>query len=222
MRNLALAGGSPVTGLEIVNARSELPKIVLIEANVLSRPVDQELVQKFSGTKAGGPWFFRPIRFAVAGYENWLHAPPSHAQLDAEIARVTEAPPAEFDNRIYLARAMEQANAENPEQATRKNVVALKRLISSLNQGNSRALLFELPYPEELENSTFASVTRGIVHAAFPDPSFWVTIGVSHQELRWNDGSHLDERSAMLVARALEHAVSPVDVDTAVPPPMRR
>jgi hypothetical protein len=30
VRNLALAGGSPVTGLEIVNARAELPKIVLI------------------------------------------------------------------------------------------------------------------------------------------------------------------------------------------------
>src|SRR3954451_21919256 len=62
-----------------------------------------------------------------------------------KLARVTAAPPAKFDNRIYLARALEQANAENPEQATRKNVDALKRLISNLDQGNSRALLFELP-----------------------------------------------------------------------------
>jgi hypothetical protein len=71
-----------------------------------------------------------------------LHAPPSHAQINAEIARVTKAPPAEFDNRFYLARALEQAKAENPEQATRKNVDTLKRLISNLDQGNSRALLF--------------------------------------------------------------------------------
>src|SRR6202035_638968 len=40
LRNLALAGGSPVTGLEIVANQPRLPRIVLVEANVLSRPVD--------------------------------------------------------------------------------------------------------------------------------------------------------------------------------------
>src|SRR4051812_41104504 len=38
VRNLALAGGSPVTGLEIVANQPRLPRIILIEVNVLSRP----------------------------------------------------------------------------------------------------------------------------------------------------------------------------------------
>jgi hypothetical protein len=38
LHNLALAGSSPETGLAIVAQQKQLPKIVLIETNVLSRP----------------------------------------------------------------------------------------------------------------------------------------------------------------------------------------
>ena len=48
LRNLALAGGSPVTGLEIVANQPRLPKLVLIEANGLSRAADTALVEKYS------------------------------------------------------------------------------------------------------------------------------------------------------------------------------
>src|SRR5262245_25477144 len=37
LRNLAIAGGSPVTGLAIVAGQAKLPKIVLVETNVLAR-----------------------------------------------------------------------------------------------------------------------------------------------------------------------------------------
>jgi len=40
-----LAGGSPVTGLEIVANRSQLPGLILIEVNVLSRATDIALVE---------------------------------------------------------------------------------------------------------------------------------------------------------------------------------
>src|SRR5690349_9527257 len=53
VRNLALAGGSPVTGLAIIAEQRELPKIVVIETNVLAREADDALVERFSGGKAG-------------------------------------------------------------------------------------------------------------------------------------------------------------------------
>lgn len=46
LRNLALAGGSAVTGLAIVARQAHLPKIILIEANVLSRSPDDALVER--------------------------------------------------------------------------------------------------------------------------------------------------------------------------------
>ena len=49
VRNLALAGDSPVTSLAIVAQQKRLPKVVLIETNVLSRPADRALVERFAG-----------------------------------------------------------------------------------------------------------------------------------------------------------------------------
>src|SRR3984893_13520255 len=48
LRNLALAGGSPVTGLEIVANQPRLPRVILVETNVLSRPTDAALIQRYS------------------------------------------------------------------------------------------------------------------------------------------------------------------------------
>ena len=69
VRNLALAGGSPVTGLEIVAKQKSLPKIVLIETNVLTRQPDDALIEKFSGGARTEALFLRPVRTAVAAYE---------------------------------------------------------------------------------------------------------------------------------------------------------
>src|SRR3954468_15639067 len=48
LRNLALAGGSPVTGMEIVANQPRLPGIVVVEANILNRRTDAELVERYS------------------------------------------------------------------------------------------------------------------------------------------------------------------------------
>ena len=48
LRNLALAGGSPVTGLQIVANQPRLPRVILVEANVLSRPLDGALIERYS------------------------------------------------------------------------------------------------------------------------------------------------------------------------------
>ena len=210
LRNLALAGGSPVTGLEIVAARSRLPKLILIEANVWSRPTDQTLVQKYRAADTGDPLFFRPIRAAAAAYENWLHAPLSAAQAAAAIDRIVDAPPIAFDNRVYVERAIAEANEGDPEPATRDNAAQIKRLVTSIERRGSIVRFFELPYSEELTATRFVRITHEIAHDAYPDPSRWLTIDVPRSELRWPDGSHLDERSAILVARSMDKAISSV------------
>ena len=69
LRNLALAGGSPVTGLEIVANQPALPGIILVEANVLSRPTDAALVERYSRGDTE-PLFFRPVRAAMPPMSN--------------------------------------------------------------------------------------------------------------------------------------------------------
>src|SRR6185436_14293796 len=83
LRNLALAGGSPVTGLEIVANQPRLPRIVLVETNVLSRATDEVLVDRYSRKRNAEPLFLRPVRVVVASYESWLHAPVTQAQASS-------------------------------------------------------------------------------------------------------------------------------------------
>ena len=207
LRNLALAGGSPVTGLEIVVNQPRLPKLVLIEANVLSRAPDAAVVERYSRSGDAEPLFFRPVRTAVAAYENWLHAPLSHAQVSSALDQLLKQPPSDFDNRIYADRALQQFNAQDPSAVAPANVSRIEQLIASIEARGSRALLFELPYSEPLEGSRSAKITREIVHAKFPAPDRWLPIEYSRNELRWADGVHLDERSAVIVSQSIDRAL---------------
>jgi hypothetical protein len=208
MRNLGLAGGSPITGLEIVLNQRRLPRLVLIEANVLSRPADMALVERYSRSGSTEPVFFRPIRTAVAAYENWLHVPRNHMQVSLALGRLLEQPPSDFDNRIQADRALQQSNAEDPTAAVQASVTRIEQLIAAFEQRGARVLFYELPYSEELKGSRSANITREIAHARFPDPEKWLRIDFKRGDLRWTDGVHLDERSAVIVAQSIDRAIA--------------
>jgi len=210
-RNLALAGGSPVTSLDIVSRQKRLPKIVLIETNVLTRLPDDALINRFSGGARAKALFLRPVRTAVAAYETWNHTPPSAADARTERDRLLSEPPSTFDNKVYLDRAVEQMNDEDPTAATRVNVARIKDLVDDIERRGSRAFLLEIPFAPEIEDSRMVRMSKAIVHAAFPDRGRWLPINPPLGELRWADGVHLDERSALLVVRAIESALAKRD-----------
>ena len=207
LRNLALAGGSPVTGLEIVANQPRLPQFILVEANVLSRPTDAALVERYSRSETE-PLFFRPVRAAVAAYEQRLHAPLTHEQVSLDLRRLLAQPPGDFDNRIYVDRAQQQFNAEDPTAVAQLNAKRIAELIRMVEQRGARVFLFELHFAEPIEGSRSAAATREIIHAVFPDSKRWLSIEVNRSELRWADGVHLDERSAVIVTQAMERALA--------------
>lgn len=208
VRNLALAGGSPVTSLNILAERRSLPKIILIETNVLTRAPDTALIEKFSGGVGAETLFLRPVRAATAAYETWNHATPDPAQARAQQDRLLSEPPSTFDNKVYLDRAVEQMNVEDPTKPTRTNVALIRTLIEDLQRRGTRALLIHIPFAPEIEDSRFVRTTKEIVDQAFPDRGLWLPIKPPMSELRWADGVHLDERSALLVVRAIESALA--------------
>ncbi|WP_213741581.1 hypothetical protein [Bradyrhizobium sp. dw_411] len=207
LRNLALAGGSPLTGLEIVANQPRLPMLILIETNVLAKAPDNAVVERYSRRSDAEPLFFRPVRAAVAAYENWLHAPLTHAQVSAGLERLLKEPPSDFDNRIYADRALAQFNVQDSTNVTQANVNRLEQLIAAIERRGSRVLLFELPYSQPLEESQLAKNTRAIVHARFPAPDRWLPIEYARNDLRWADGVHLDERSAVILAQSIDRTL---------------
>jgi hypothetical protein len=207
VRNLALAGGSPLTGLAIIANRSRVPPIVVVETNVLSRSMDIALVEKYSKADNGQAWFARPIRSAVALYENWMHAPPTREQAVLTRARLLDQPPAQFDNRVYVDRAFQQLDAEEQVSAVKENAERIRLLAGLLEQRGARVLFLEVPYMGRIEEARSVKATRAIVHAAFPEPDRWLPLAVDRNELRWADGVHLDERSALIVSQAVDDAL---------------
>jgi len=149
-----------------------------------------------------------PIRSAIAFYKRWLHAPPDRRQAKADAAALLQGPPSDFDGRIYADRALHQSNAEDPTVAVRTNVTRMEQLIAAIEKRGARVLLYELPYSERLEGSRSARTTREIVHSKFPDPDRWLHIDFTRSELRWADGVHLDERSALIVVQSIDRALS--------------
>jgi hypothetical protein len=208
LRNLAIAGGSPVTGLEIVANQRRLPRIILVETNVLSRSIDTALVERYSTSDRAEPLFIRPVRTAVAAYENWLHAPLSHAQISLALSQLLKQPPGEFDNHIYAERALEESNAEDPTVNAQMNAKRIQELIPAIEQRGARLFLFELPYSAPIEGSRAAKITRDIVHVKFPDPGRWLHIEYARSELRWRDSVHLDDRSAVIISQSIDRALS--------------
>jgi hypothetical protein len=152
--------------------------------------------------------FFRPVRAAVAAYEQRLHASVTHEHVVLNLRKLTEQPPTDFDNRVYAERALQQFNAEDPADAARINAKRIEELIRVVEHRGARVLLFELPYSEPIEGSRYAATTREIVHAAFPDTKRWLPVEVNRSELRWADGVHLDERSAVIVTQAMERTLA--------------
>ena len=143
----------------------DFPGLILVEANVLARSTDAALVESYSRGDTE-PLFFRPIRAAVAAYEQRLHAPPTHEQVARNLRKLIEQPPSDFDNRIYADRALQQFKAENPADAVRASAKRIEELIGKIERRGARVLLFELPYSEPIEGSRFATITREIIRAA--------------------------------------------------------
>ncbi|MBR0825440.1 hypothetical protein JQ596_07820 [Bradyrhizobium manausense] len=206
VRNLALPGGSAVTGLEIVAKQTHLPKIVLIEANVLSRPADDALIARFAGS-ARSDTLLRPLRTAVAAYETWNHPPPEPAQVRASLEYLLKQPPSGFDNRVYVERAVKEMNAEDAAPQVSANARLIRQLVADVEQRGARAFLIEVPVAPEIESTRLIRESRAIVREVFPGQAHWLRIDAPQAELRWADGVHLDERSALIVARAIEKAL---------------
>jgi hypothetical protein len=125
----------------IVAKQRYLPKIILIESNVLSRAVDTELIENFSRRDQENSQLIRPIRSAVAIYENWNHAPMDQRRALVGREELLRQPPSGFDNRACVDRAVHQLSEESPIDGARSNVEQLNKLIEVVEKRGSRVFL---------------------------------------------------------------------------------
>jgi hypothetical protein len=62
----SLGGGLPATGLAIVASYRSIPKLIFVETNILSRPVEQNLFDAFGANPSEPYQRFKPTRAFVS------------------------------------------------------------------------------------------------------------------------------------------------------------
>jgi hypothetical protein len=204
LRNIAIGGGSPITGLAIVASYQSLPRLIVVETNIMSRSLDRALVEQFGADPVEPYKWFRPARALISRIYTW-----AKYRSEAEnVERLPKQEPAEYDISGSVADAFEEYHRPDWQYAMRPNVDELKRLVAMLERRGCRLLMVEMPAPPEIENTPYAAAARALTHEAFPDESKWLTISDERRQLRWLDASHLDERSAIIVADQIDNAIA--------------
>ncbi|VIO71102.1 hypothetical protein [Bradyrhizobium ivorense] len=204
VENLSQAGGSPVTGLQVI-AGASTPRLVLVEANVLNRVVDDAILAKLKDRNSN---IYRPVRSAAAYYETLMHPPLEKAQVKAKVDQLIAQPPSDVINSSLVDQTLHEAETMPPAEAVRRGLSDIQKYKAQLESRGAKVLLFHMPYSPRFETTPFAVASTQMAAEAFPDAASWFTIDVDRSQLRWSDGVHLDARSAAMVARAIEAATA--------------
>lgn len=221
VRNFSLPGGSPLTGAAVIEAADSIrPRFVAIETNMLARGIDQAMVDKFRMAGQGAdppPPMLKPFRAMAAAYQredNRLKRVDTEDQdaMRGERAReeaLLRRPPAPRNDAKFITAMLAEWNKPNDDAVIVKNAFQLKRLVDELEAKGVTVLLYELPIDPTLQRSRPMVRGRSALADAFgPDNRRWLSLEYPAEEIRWDDGAHLDDRSAIIVARSLERAIS--------------
>jgi hypothetical protein len=66
LRNVSIGGRSSSTSLKIIASYPSLPSLVLVEANILHREIDQDLLAAFADNKSEPFRWIRPARAVIS------------------------------------------------------------------------------------------------------------------------------------------------------------
>lgn len=188
--NLSFAGGSVMTGLELLRLKGAIPKKLFLEINCIYRPSDDEMVDAFHN-----PWrnfinqWVPSFRSAYQPYNIILTCLKSIAGKDHEQLMKVDRDPKIFD--VSLSVQMEDYRT-----AVKINTDLLRRLKSSVEHYQklgTKVYFFEMPMANTLMNSKKATELRNQLHEEFD--LTWIEFS-QDREYHTGDGIHLIYRSA--------------------------
>jgi len=206
VRNAALAGGTPLTALAIIAAApSARPRAIAVETNVLDRPLDEQLFETFKDAKRPQPPL-PPMRTLAAWYEGARNGslPYSRTKIQSIVAsapgpdRSSQAVEAIWSNWI---RPLDH-------DLLLKHARQMRTLAATLESQGVKVFFFEMPYPSRLRDSLYTKTTHEVFAEVIrPDDKRRLDLRYSPEGMRSLDGVHLDERSAVIFAAALDAAI---------------
>ena len=207
VRNAALPGGSSLTALAIIAAApSARPRAIAVETNILDRSFDEELFETFKDAKRPQPPL-PPMRSLAAWYQSARDGSLPYSR--AKIQSILESPPGADRSSQSVDAIWPDWNRPLDRGLLLKHAQQIKALAEKLESQGVRVFFFEMPYPSRLRDSLFAKTMHEVFAEVIgPDDERRLDLQYPLDEMRSVDGSHLDERSAVVFATALDAAIT--------------
>jgi hypothetical protein len=207
VRNASIPGGSPLTGLAIIAAApSARPRAIVVETNVLNRGIDGKLLAQYR-TAQRHQGMLPPLRTLAAFYQG---ARDDTLTYSAErIRSIIAVQPRPDRSSAAVTIASDEWNRPLQRDTLVRDAETMKRLAAELEARGVKVFFFDVPYPSQLDRSAVATQTREVLAEIIrPDDRRWLTLSYPAGEMRSEaDGVHLDDRSSVVFAAALDKAI---------------
>lgn len=212
--NLAFAGGSAFTGLELIQAAKHKPKLVIIEMNVLWKKADPAIIENVSrpvlaSLRSQAPVFqeqWQPANL-LAGR---LTRSPLEKLCEAKYRFVHDKQQAKPENEIFgRMLAIEQENNNTPIESKlmAAQITALHGHIQLLEKHGVRCAFLEMPVDPRIAALPRSTSIREKVSQEFPASQYqWITPEPGHV-YKTTDGQHLQSFEAEAYALYIRAAV---------------
>jgi hypothetical protein len=199
--NLSLAGGSALTGLEIVANAARAPKVVLVEINFLDRTSDRKAVSRATGwpdtTLRRLFWFYRtayrPMNLLVSSVARWVKAHRARAKVET-------APP---DFQGLLSQQKRDFASLPAKAALDIGVSRLRRLVHVLEAKGTKVAFYEMPTDASLMETPRERAMRIAVRSAMGPPQYCWLVLDRGEAWKTGDGLHLLYQDAVRAARRM-------------------
>lgn len=195
--DLSIAGGSPLTGLEVIVQKPVKPRTVLVEINLIDRPVDDRFVT-------------RPLWFRQYLPLTWVENSPVNRLLTAlSRLRGSVGPARPQVGALHDSLQLQQTTYDRPipSEKLAESLDNLRMKIATLQQSGVKLTFFEMPVHPSLEQRVRARQIRNAIADRFPDIRL-----ISYQvlsdgvDITTTDGVHLEEVEAKNVFARLGDA----------------
>jgi hypothetical protein len=206
--NLALEGGSSVTGLEIILRKQIRPEVVYVETNFVSNFPNASVLSETKGDRLSSilSGSIKPLRYLFSSKTS--HA--SWNEWERNRQTLLQQAPIDYNNTAEIQKGVDWYNSKEGKSARADPAPMIERINKIAGQLESqgvRVFYVHIPLAPPYEETSFFKGYRlavtgngGYECPRCVDLSKYLDVS----QLRWGDGIHLDDRSAILVAKALE------------------
>ena len=211
VQSLAFQGCSVEDGLNIIMARKQKPRYVLVEYNLLFAEGHPQLfanqtdafLYKLRELIPSLREQYQPICL-ISYYLNELKDGKRTGQSELKRANI------ELLNRL-IERRLNNEDYTSKEEIRSTRLHTLKTIMSALEKEGVRFVFFEMPINERLSNLKEYAETRNMVCEAFPREIYMYLPSDTHKYIT-TDGIHLDDRDAQIYSHFFKCALSQVEL----------